>query len=107
MTATYDIPPIHGRGSYIADLKILNLNAEVDLSGETIYLEIPSAKVRVLLPVDPVDPNLKRISFTRTQVEQLPTTPSAYCIVDESDPQYPVVLMTGTICRYGFVGAPA
>lgn len=105
--ATFDIPPIHGRGSYRADLQISTTLANVDLTGETIFLEIPSAGLRVLLPVDPNNPGSKLIAISRTVVESLPTSPSQYAVIDETDPVYPNVLLNGLISRNGYIGAPS
>lgn len=101
-----DIPPIHGRSSYRMDLADLGVEQNVDLTADTIYIEIPSAHVRYLLPPDAQNSKTKDILIPRIIVEALSTSPEDFAIIDETVPNYPVVILSGTICRNGYIGLP-
>lgn len=95
---------IHGREGYSALVKSIVDGVPVDLSVASIYFEVPGAKLRLLLPVDPIDATSLRLTLTRAQVETLPSAPSAFAIIDETG--LPKVIERGTIVRDGYKGEP-
>ena len=107
--ASYNIPAIHGRSSYSARIRIVFNSEELNFGSDTVFLEIPGATPSIRLPLeaDTDDADLKLLRLSRAQVEALPTSPTPYCVVDETNPDFPVVVLDGTIARTGYVGAPA
>lgn len=81
-------------------------SVQTDLSSSILYIEIPSANIRKLLTTDAGDAKGKRITLTRAEVEMIPTTASAYILLDETDPAKPFVELEGTITRTGYHGQP-
>lgn len=80
---------------------------QIDLSQSTLYLEIPGAGIRRLMPRDGSDSKSLRIYLSRTEVESLPTVPTPYIIIDETSEDYPSIQLEGKIIRTGYKGAPA
>ena len=79
---------------------------QLDISGSSMFLEVPGAQLRRPLLVDPSDPKGLRMYLERSDVERLPAVDTPYIIVDETDADYPVVELEGTIIRTGYKGAP-
>lgn len=78
---------------------------QIDISGATIFFEVPSADIRVQLVANPSDPLGLIVRLTRAQVETLLTTASDFIVIDESG-VVPNVEWSGKIQRIGYVGAP-
>lgn len=79
---------------------------QIDISGSTIYFEVPAADIRKQLVADPADPLGLRIRLTRAEVETLPITESDFAVVDETVMDVPDVEWTGKIKRVGYIGTP-
>jgi hypothetical protein len=80
---------------------------QLDISGATMYLEIPAANLRKLLVVNPDDPLGLRIVMSRSEVSLLPTVPTPYIILDETDPMVPVLELESRIYRTGYTNEPS
>ena len=76
---------------------------QVDISGSTIFFEVPAANIRVQLVANPGDALGLLIRLTRAQVVTLPTTPSDFAVIDETVTLYPDVEWEGKIQRVGYV----
>ncbi|RYE99790.1 MAG: hypothetical protein EOO77_34990 [Oxalobacteraceae bacterium] len=81
-------------------------NQKVDISTAVLYIEVPGANIRKLLVSNPRDPRSLRIFLTREEVGRLPTTPSPFIVIDETDAAQPFVELEGQIYRKGFKAAP-
>ncbi len=79
---------------------------QIDISGSTIFIEILAAHIRTQLLSDPGDALGLRIFLSRDVVEDLPTTPTPFIIVDETDVDAPEVEWEGRLVRRGYKGDP-
>ncbi len=79
---------------------------QLDISFATMYIEIPAANLRKQLIGNGADPKGLRISLTRAEVGQIPTVPTPYIIIDETDEDYPVLELEGKIYRTGYTNEP-
>jgi hypothetical protein len=80
--------------------------SQVDISTSVIFVEIPAARLRKRLISDPADPMGLLIHLSRTDVEKLPTSPSPYVLIDETDEDNPKIQLEGQIFRTGYKGFP-
>jgi len=88
---------VHGREA----LRLPVISDTMDLSIRTLMFEISGTSIRVSLDLDPDMPTGRIIHLTREQVALLPTVPTMFAVVDETDAD-PVVLLAGTLKRTGF-----
>ena len=107
--AEKNIVSVHGRESL--DLPYSRWSEgdavfQIDISGATMFIEIPAANLRKQLVVNPADPKGLRILLSRSEVERLPTTPTPYILLDETSAEYPILEMEGQIYRTGYSGEP-
>jgi hypothetical protein len=101
---------VHGReGLNIPYTRYLKSPAgreqQVDISGMTIFFEVPGAHLRLQLIPNPSDAMGLLIQLSRAQVATLPTIESDFIVIDESA-IVPVIEWEGKISRVGYVGAP-
>jgi len=100
---------VHGRGSLAIDYKEQDDDGnQIDISGQQLFFEVDGPPIRIQLVADPSDPKGQLIKLTRTLVEKLKKTPSNWTVIDETDMEddMPVVTWNGTISRTGYVGEP-
>lgn len=100
---------VHGRESL--DLPYTRWSPEdvavqIDISDAIMYLEIPAANLRKRLVVNPADPLGLKIVMTRAEVQTLPLIPTPYIILDETDPDAPVLELESRIYRTGYTQDP-
>jgi len=95
---------VHGREGYSALVKSIVDGQPVDLSAATVYFEVPSAGLRLLLPVDSDETTSLRLTLTREDVERLPIKDGLFAIIDETG--LAKVIKQGTIVRTGYKGEP-
>ncbi len=79
---------------------------QLDIGDATMFLEVPGARLRRQLLVDPTDAKGLRIYLNREDVERLLAVDTPYIIVDETDETFPLVELEGSIIRTGYKGAP-
>ncbi len=79
---------------------------QLDISESTMFVEIPGARLRRALIADTSDPKGLRIYLERADVERIPTVEGPYVILDETDPENPLVELEGSIIRTGYKGEP-
>lgn len=102
---------VHGREGLNIPYTRFKKNAtgreeQVDISGSTIFFEVPAAHLRKQLIADPGNPLGLLIQLTRTEVGTLPTQESDFAVVDETVADVPDVEWTGKIKRVGYTDAP-
>ncbi len=105
-----DIIAVHGRGGlllpYSRFVEVDGVKTQVDISDHDIYVEIPSARIRKKLVIDPIDALSLRVLLTRTEVESIPPTPSPLIIIDETG-EIPIVDWESKVQRVGYKGDPS
>lgn len=102
---------VHGREGLLLPYTKFTKSAtgrevQVDISGSTIYIEIPSVNIRKLLAQNPNDEKGLLIKLLREEVEQLPIKPTDFIVIDETG-EIPNVEWEGRIVRTGYTGAPS
>jgi hypothetical protein len=78
----------------------------MDISGATMFIEIPAANLRKQLVANGADPKGLRILLTRDEVGLIPTIPTPYILIDETDLIHPVLELEGKIYRTGYTNEP-
>lgn len=105
-----DIIAVHGRGGlllpYSRFVDVAGVKTQVDISAHDIYVEIPAARIRKKLVIDPVDNKSLRVLLTRAEVERIPPTSSPLIIIDETG-EIPVVDWESRIQSVGYKGDPS
>lgn len=108
--ATNNYITVHGRAGllipYSRYVNVDNVDVQVDISSFSMYVEIPSARIRKQLVVNPSDSKGLRVVLTRTEVESIPEKESPFIILDETD-VVPLLDWSGTIKRVGYKGDPS
>lgn len=79
---------------------------QIDISQSVMYIEIPGANIRKQLIADVFDNKGLRIYLTRAEVARIPTTPSPYIIIDETNIELPILELESKIFRTGYTEAP-
>lgn len=102
---------VHGRGGLSIPYTRYQKNAQgrdeqVNISGSTIYIEIPAINLRKLLVPNAADPKGLLLEITRAEVEKLPVTPTPFAVIDETA-NIPDVEWVGKIVRTGYIGDPS
>ena len=95
---------VHSRSGYERQYSRLDADDnKIDISGSTIYFEVPAAHLRKAMIADVSDALGLLIQLTREEVETLPSRASEFRVVDETG-TIPVVEWKGTIVRTGVIG---
>lgn len=76
------------------------------MAERTVYFEVDGASLHILMGPSPDDPDSLLIALTNDQVSLLKTKPLPCSICDVTDALYPVVLWSGEISRFGYIGEP-
>lgn len=79
---------------------------QVDISQRIMFIEIPAAHIRKQLLLDQFDAKGLRIVLTREEVARIPTTPTPYVIIDETNIELPSLEFESRIYRTGYTEAP-
>ncbi len=107
-TVTSSTITVHGRGSLVLPFKVNDAsNAQVDISGWTVYFEVDGVPIREQLVADPDDALGLLLKLERTQIAQLSKTAKRFAFVDETNSVDDLffVLWNGTIARTEYVGS--
>jgi hypothetical protein len=102
---------VHGREALSISYKRWGLGEDgarqqLDISATSMFLEIPGGPIRRALIADTSDPKGLRIYLERSDVARIPTAPTPYIVVDETNPAQPVVELEGSVVRTGYKGEP-
>lgn len=100
---------VHGRESLMLPYTRFSNDEpreQQDISAATMFIEIPGAGIRKQLVPNSADAKGLLILLTRAEVERIPTTPSAYILLDETDEDHPILELSGDITRTGYKGEP-
>lgn len=79
---------------------------QIDISASTMFIEIPGANIRKALVPNPADPKGLRIFLTREEVAFIPTRPTPYVLIDETNDDSPFIEMEAKIYRTGYTQEP-
>lgn len=79
---------------------------QIDISQSVMFIEIPGANIRKQLLTDNIDALGLRIYLTRAEVARIPTVPSTYIIVDETNIELPILELESKIFRTGYTETP-
>lgn len=100
---------VHGRAGliipYTRFTTVNNVETQVDISAATLFVEIPGARIRKALQVDPNDVKGLRIVLTRTEVGAIPIKPAEMIVVDETG-EVPLVDWDALVQRIGYKASP-